>query len=108
MRAAAGYVRRPNHVSSTQFAATAPALVVETLDAPRQSQEVRDLHLRHEPQDRRVICVPSYASRILRLTLLAPDIVKAVLDRRQPAEFQLDDLLNGFPLEWEGQPSRFG
>ena len=48
------------------------------------------------------------ASRILRLTLLAPDIVKAVLDRRQPAEFQLDDLLNGFPLDWEGQPSRFG
>ena len=37
---------------------------METLDAPRQSQEVRDLHLRHEPQDRGVICVPSYASRI--------------------------------------------
>jgi hypothetical protein len=87
---------------------SAPALVVETLDALRQSQGVRDLHLRHEPQDRRVIGLPSYASRILRLTLLAPDIVKAVLDRRQPAEFQLDDLLNGFPLEWEGQPSRFG
>jgi hypothetical protein len=46
---------------------------------------------------------PSYASRILRLTLLAPEIVKAILDGLQPTELQLDDLLEGFPLEWEGQ-----
>ena len=46
---------------------------------------------------------PSYVSRILRLTLLAPEIVEAVLDGRQPAELQLDDLLEGFPLEWAGQ-----
>ncbi len=49
---------------------------------------------------------PSYVSRILRLTLLAPDIVEAILDGRQPAELQLDDLLNGFPLEWKGQIER--
>ena len=36
-------------------------------------------------------------------TLLAPEIVEAILDGRQPAELQLDDLLGGFPLEWEGQ-----
>ena len=46
---------------------------------------------------------PSYVSRILRLTLLAPDMVEAILDGRQPAELQLDDLLKGFPLEWDGQ-----
>ena len=46
---------------------------------------------------------PSYVSRVLRLTLLAPEIVEAILDGRQPAELQLDDLLEGFPLEWEGQ-----
>ena len=46
---------------------------------------------------------PSYASRILRLTLLAPEIVEAILDGRQPAELQLDDLLAGFPLAWEAQ-----
>ena len=47
----------------------------------------------------------TYVSRILRLTLLAPEIVEAILDGRQPAELQLDDLLEGFPLEWEGQRS---
>ena len=39
---------------------------------------------------------PSYVSRVLRLTLLAPEIVEAILDGRQPAELQLDDLLEGF------------
>ena len=48
---------------------------------------------------------PSYVSRMLRLTLLAPEIVEAILDGRQPAEMQLDDLLKGFPLEWEGSPT---
>ena len=45
----------------------------------------------------------TYFSRVLRLTLLAPEIVEAILDGRQPAGLQLDDLLEGFPLEWEGQ-----
>jgi hypothetical protein len=45
----------------------------------------------------------TYVSRVLRLTLLAPDIVEAILDGRQPAGLQLEDLLEGLPLEWEGQ-----
>jgi len=49
---------------------------------------------------------PSYASRVLRLALLAPEIVEAILDGRQPGELQLDDLLQGFPLEWERQKMR--
>jgi hypothetical protein len=48
----------------------------------------------------------SYVSRVLRLTLLAPGIVEAILDGRQPAELQLDVLLAGFPLEWERQQVR--
>jgi len=36
--------------------------------------------------------------------LLAPIIVEAILDERQPAALQLDDLLNGFPVEWDSQP----
>jgi hypothetical protein len=46
---------------------------------------------------------PSYVSRVLRLTLLAPDIVEAILDGRQSAELQLGDLLEGFPRDWSGQ-----
>ncbi|ALK08976.1 hypothetical protein [Blastochloris viridis] len=46
---------------------------------------------------------PSYLARILRLTLLAPDIVEAILDGRQPTSLQLDDLLVPLPVEWEGQ-----
>jgi ABC-type nitrate/sulfonate/bicarbonate transport system substrate-binding protein len=46
---------------------------------------------------------PSYVSRILRLTLLAPDLVEEILDGQQPAGLQLDDLLRGGPLDWERQ-----
>jgi hypothetical protein len=46
---------------------------------------------------------PSYVSGILRLTMLAPEVVEAILDGRQPTKLQLDDLLEGFPLEWNSQ-----
>jgi hypothetical protein len=36
------------------------------------------------------------------LTLLAPDIVGAILDGRQTA-LQLENLLTPFPVEWERQ-----
>jgi len=44
-----------------------------------------------------------YLSRVLRLTLLAPDGVEAILDRGQPDGTRLEDLLDGFPREGEGQ-----
>lgn len=46
---------------------------------------------------------PSYVTRVLRLTLLAPDIVEAILDGRQRPEMTLERLMEPFPLEWEGQ-----
>ena len=46
---------------------------------------------------------PSYASRVLRLTLLAPEIVEAILDGRQGPDVTLDRLLRPFPGEWERQ-----
>ena len=49
----------------------------------------------------------TYVSQVLRLTLLAPEIVEAILNGRQSAEMQLEDLLEGFPLEWEAQGRRF-
>ena len=48
----------------------------------------------------------SYVSRLLRLTLLAPDIVEAILDGRQPVEMTLPGLMEPFPVEWERQRDR--
>ena len=45
----------------------------------------------------------SYVSRVLRLTLLAPEIVEAILDGRQPAGLQMDALMKPFPVEWREQ-----
>ncbi len=45
----------------------------------------------------------SYLSRVLRLTILAPEIVEAILDRRQLAETTLALLMKPFPVEWERQ-----
>ena len=47
----------------------------------------------------------SYLSRILRLTLIAPDIIEAILAGRQPSAPQLDDLLKPLPAAWERQRS---
>lgn len=50
---------------------------------------------------------PSYVSRILRLTLLAPAIVEAILDGRQGPELTLAALMKPFPVEWERQKEHF-
>ena len=44
-----------------------------------------------------------YLGTILRFTLLAPDIVEAILDGRQPAELGLPTLMEAVPPEWDAQ-----
>jgi hypothetical protein len=45
----------------------------------------------------------SYVSRVLRLTLFAPDIVQAILDGRQPEGMTLSGLMKGVEVEWARQ-----
>ena len=47
--------------------------------------------------------VQTMAARVLRLTLLAPDIVEAILDGRQRPEVTLARVLEPFPVEWMSQ-----
>jgi len=44
-----------------------------------------------------------YLGTLLRLTLLAPDLVEAILDGRQPEGMTLPGLLEPFPVDWDEQ-----
>ena len=45
----------------------------------------------------------TYMARVLRLTLLAPDIVEAILEGKQSSDVTLKGLMEPFPLEWRSQ-----
>lgn|ERR1700738_2403751 len=49
----------------------------------------------------------SYVGRLLRLTLLAPDIVEAILDGRQSETVSIAALSHAFPLCWKAQRGTF-
>ncbi len=49
----------------------------------------------------------SYLSRTIRLSLLAPDIVEAILNGTQPATLKLADLEGPFSVDWEEQRTAF-
>ena len=46
---------------------------------------------------------PSYMTRVMRLSLLAPRIVEAIVEGLQPPDANLADFLEPFPVEWEAQ-----
>ncbi len=46
---------------------------------------------------------PSYVSRVLRMTLLAPEIVEAILSGRQPEGLTMARAMQPFPCEWQHQ-----
>jgi hypothetical protein len=50
----------------------------------------------------------SFVNRLLRLTLLAPDIVDAILEGRQPKSVQLEELAKRTPSEWQEQRKTLG
>jgi len=50
----------------------------------------------------------SYLSRTIRLSLLAPDIVEAILNGTQPETLRLADLEAPFAIDWHEQRAAFG
>ena len=54
--------------------------------------------------------VPSYATRLFRLTVLAPDIVSAILNGKHPPELTARRLMDDtrLPLDWSEQRKRLG
>lgn len=50
---------------------------------------------------------PSYMTRALRLTLLSPDIVEAILDGKQGPEVTLAQVLVPFSEKWHEQRAYF-
>jgi len=51
----------------------------------------------------------AYISRTLRLNLLAPDIIKAIIEGRQPRDLMLQDLMKkAIPDLWPEQREIFG
>lgn len=66
-----------------------------------QYRSIKDLAAQEQIDD-------SYLARVLRLTLLAPDIITAILDGRQPDMLTWRELKNPFPMEWEKQREKWG
>jgi hypothetical protein len=50
----------------------------------------------------------AYVCRLLPLTCLAPDIVEAMLDGRQPKGLRLAEMLGNGPMAWEEQRISWG
>lgn len=49
-----------------------------------------------------------YLARLLRLTLLAPDIIEAILDGREPEDFSLNKMVGEIGSLWHEQKSKYG
>ncbi len=50
----------------------------------------------------------SYVGRIMRLALLAPDIVEAIVRGEEPSGLSLEKLLKAIPIVWAKQRQSFG
>jgi hypothetical protein len=50
----------------------------------------------------------AYVCRLLPLTCLAPDVVEAILDGRQPKGLRLAEVLGNGPLVWNAQREAWG
>ena len=85
-----------HHVDSTMIKAVARAFRWREMLESGSYATVREIAAAEKINE-------SYLGRVLRLTLLAPDIVEAILGGRQPPGLQLDDLMKRLPVDWPEQ-----
>lgn len=88
--------RQPRRIDNTLVKALARAFCWQRMLESGQFATASDLAA-HEK------IAPSYVTRLLRLTLLSPEIVEAILDGRQGAEVTLARALGPFPMAWDDQ-----
>ncbi len=50
----------------------------------------------------------THVYRLIRLTMLAPDIIEAVLDGTQPRTLTMQNIVRGFPISWKEQRALYG
>lgn len=50
----------------------------------------------------------TYMARLMRLSLLSPEFVDAIMDGRQPAGVTLANMMEPFPLNWQEQRALWG
>ena len=50
----------------------------------------------------------THVYRVMRLNMLAPDIIEAVLDGTQPRTLTLQNIVRGFPVSWKEQRALYG
>lgn len=86
-----------------------PALI----EAVAQGHVWLDQLLRGEARSLRSIATSAgvserYVSQAVRCAFLAPDLVEAVLQGRQPAQLTLSQIMKDLPLDWNEQRRRFG
>jgi len=75
-----------------------------------QWQELIDQGVCASPKDvaKRENAEVTHVYRLMRLTMLAPDIVEAILDGKQPRTLTLQNVVRGFPISWREQRAQFG
>jgi hypothetical protein len=93
---AAPWIPRPSRMDSTLVKAVVRAHRWRDMLESGRYATLRDLAKAESINE-------SYLSRVLRLTLLAPDIIQAILEGQQSTDLELDSLLRPIPLSWKQQ-----
>lgn len=91
-------VKQPRRIDSTLVKALARAFRWKRMLETGEFANIAELAKREG------IAAP-YLTRVLRLTLLAPDVVEAILDGRQRACLTLETLREPAPAKWQEQLS---